>query len=261
MKLGLLVTSYQMGEYLFDFLMPWYRARQLLNKDIAIVFVDGLFEGFDGETQNSNDGGLEFLEGEVKEGRINKLIKLEKPVKETEARTLGLEWLKTQNIDYCLISSPDEWFTTEQISNIFTFLESNPLTMSFKIHYKNLVFDDKHYIEGFCPSRIFKMRSPTYEIVGAYDDDNFSYRGLITRDIVPDAALSWQVIPRYLCNPRHYTWITCERSKKKVAYQKNRGWKCSFEWNEEKNCLEFNKDYYKQLGQQIPEVLKIDESN
>ena len=53
---------------------------------------------------------------------------------------------------------------------------------------------------------------------------------------------------------RHYTWLNNERSKKKVEYQKARGWTCSYEWDYNENKLKFNAEYYKKEKLPFPHV-------
>ena len=74
-----------------------------------------------------------------------------------------------------------------------------------------------------------------------YEDNNILYRGTITRDFKHDISFANKTVPANICNPKHYSWLDCERSRKKVEYQRVRwGSACSFVWNKIENKLEFN---------------------
>jgi hypothetical protein len=49
------------------------------------------------------------------------------------------------------------------------------------------------------------------------------------------------------------SWLN-SNSKQKIAYQTKRwgDFGCSYKWNEEGNCLQFNEEYFKKTGQPLP---------
>ena len=72
-----------------------------------------------------------------------------------------------------------------------------------------------------------------------------------------DISFAGKLIPNIII--KHLTWTDPKVCKAKIAYQNLRwsppkGFGCSFKWNDEKNCLEFNEEYYKLTGQRKPTV-------
>ncbi len=52
-------------------------------------------------------------------------------------------------------------------------------------------------------------------------------------------------IPPSILNPKHYTWLNDTlsnktRSRLKEKYQRDRGWQCSFSWDDSQGGLIFN---------------------
>ena len=54
----------------------------------------------------------------------------------------------------------------------------------------------------------------------------------------------------------HQTWMSDEKSKKKIDYQlRGRGWPaCSYSWDESRGGLVFNEEYYRARGLPLPET-------
>lgn len=252
-KLGLIVTNYNCVEFIDRFLDVWLSTVP----NLKIVFLDGLFEGFDGETQNSNDGSLEKLENYYNCGLIDGLIKLDKPMKETEARNLALDYLKKEGVDLVWSTAPDELPKPDMISKVLEFIKQERFIAAWRLNFKNLTFTKDTYTD-FSPFRIWRMKVSGYEIDSFYDDDGMLYKGTITRDFKKDKDFAHQLISKTMFHAEHETWLNNERSRKKVAYQERRwappnGFGCSFKWDNEKG-LTWNENYFKLTGQQIPEL-------
>ena len=63
--------------------------------------------------------------------------------------------------------------------------------------------------------------------------------------------------------PVHHSWNNLERSKKKIDYQiKHFGHGnsnyCSFKFNQEKNCIEFNDEYFLLTGEKKPDIFEVE---
>ena len=139
---------------------------------------------------------------------------------------------------------------TVQIENIFKFVENNPFTTWFKIHFKNYVIDKNHYITDFCPPRIFRTESIAEFF---YDNDCLYYTdggGKVSYLNFPSMT-----VPKNIAFVKHYTWLDNERSKQKCEYQEKHfahGAGCSFKW--ENSHLTWNLEYFKKTGTSIPEI-------
>lgn len=254
MKIGLLLANYNCFEYLEECLAPWIEYRK--NYDVKIAIVDGRFKEFGGETQNSNDGSVELLEKYLSEGKIDFFEKLNEDKTEHGARNVGLNYLLNEGADVIISIGSDEKFTVEQIKRIFEYVKKEEFISVFRISYKNLTFSEKTYTLGFCPKRVFKTETNGYRLRAFRYDDDVEYSGKITRDIIKDDQLPQKTIPGI--SVLHETWLSNNRSKFKVEYQKKR-WgenSCSFSWDYENNKLIWNKEFYKMMGQPIPEIFK-----
>lgn len=236
-------------------LSPWIKAREskLGGHEFVICAISMPFVGFPHEGQT--DGTQEMLRRAANSGQIDHLIISDQPARETEARGQALRWLTTpttqaiapydlNGVDYIWQVDADEAYTESDILGAANFVRSNGFITWFRIPFRNLVFTENQWLaEPFSPPRIHKTTAfvkPRYCVHSFCDDNNIAYSGGVTRDIVPDTNFAHQTIPYTLCNPKHYTWLNNQRSRKKVAYQKARGWNCSFEWDDARGGLIFN---------------------
>ncbi len=264
-KIGILFCAYQCEDLLSKSLTPWINLKQNKNRnnhsfDICVVSVP--FEGFDhGETPKDNTRGI--LGQAAHNGEIDHVIVTDKPMKEVDARGLALKYLKEYSGSQIIwMVDSDEVYTEKDINNILNFVESNPFVTWFKVSLKNLVFDNNHYLEEpFTPPRIYRIfTSGGYIAEGFYDDNNIYYKRPFESslpDNISDKEFSSLTIPKTVAFVPHVSWLSNERSKRKIAYQISRGWKCSFEWDDQTNSLIFNEDYYRARGLAIPRVVSL----
>lgn len=239
-KIGLIYCGFNTEEYIEKSLRPWIEARQnhLVGNDYMLCAVSVPFEGFDvGACDNTHTQLYQHLQN----GEIDHLITSDKPMKETEARGAALKWLVAQGVETLVQWDSDELATTDQIAKILSFIAANPFTDCFRFSYKNLVFTENQYLaEPFTPMRAHRVKSGSYVADSFYDDNNVLYRGTITRDFKRDIDRVVKTIPKSLVWIKHATWISNERSHKKVLYQQARNWKCSFSWDDAQGGLIFN---------------------
>ncbi len=244
MKIGLILANYNCFEYLPECLEPWIDLKKLGVLDLQIACLDGLFSGFEMEDDcfYSTDGSLDWLQDLYKCGDID-FLKSFKHLQENVARNIALDYLKDK-VDYVISIGADEFFTQEEIIETFRFVEKNPEIAYFRINYRNLVFTKNQYIDNFDPKRIWKVNLSRFVLNSFNYDDDCSYYGKNVNSIFFDKEFPSLTIPKNICHPLHETWVTCERSRKKIAYQNARnGWVCSFKW--EDNQVKFNEEYYK----------------
>ncbi len=266
-KLGVLYCAYSSPEYI-QFINPWIKLKDELN--IVIAGANGMFREMHELDYEDNDeetiekllqlrfiGDIDFLY--VQNDPATK--KKENFIFETEAqiRDRALQYLLEQNCTHILLLDSDEAYTEKEIRNIIESLEKDKFTTWFRIEFKNLTFSEKTYTKNFRPPRIFRVISGDNKLSGVYYDNDCVY---IDKNGNEKGYLEFSsaVISLSKANPLHYTWLSDERSKKKVAYQVahfSHGAGCSYKWNEEKNCLEFNENYFKITGQSKPILYNI----
>lgn len=228
-------------------LNPW------IQDDIKIVATSCQFLKYNKE-DNSNT--VDILTKLVGQSKILDFISKDVE-REHEARDMALQRLKKENVDSFVLLDSDEFYIKEEIDNIKSFVQRDSFITWFSINFKNLVFDGDHYIDGFCPPRIFRAKSSNgFRIKRVYWDNDICYEDTNGNEI-DYKQLSHKVIPKSLAFPLHETWLNNERSRKKVNYQNSHFGHCGYKWNEQENKLEFNEEYYKKIGEQYPILIKL----
>jgi hypothetical protein len=277
MKIGIIYTAYNCEEYLVKSLTPWAKARRtkLGGHEFIICAVSVPFKNFECPNPDAtpsilainaieefpaytgfvdNDTFVHVTKPIKGPGAIDKAILEPKFIAETEARTLALDYLKSAGVDIVWQVDGDEFYTEEEIQKIIRFVEMQKFIPWFRIAYKNYIFDEKTYLtEPFTPARIHRIRLGNGLVATSFwDDNNILYQDseVKTRDV----QIASLTIPKALAWVKHLTWLSNDRSRQKVEYQLRRGWKCSYQWNYEKNCLEFNSEFYRVNKLALPEV-------
>jgi hypothetical protein len=241
MKIGVLATGFNCAEYFHDVLAPWLEYKK--NHDLIISAVSARFKGNEVEPD-----GLAYFDQAYFDKKIDSFVYSPELLEEFEARNLALKPLLDRAVDYIILLDMDELYTLEQIENIFKFVEENPFTTWFKIHFKNYVGDEKHFIDDFAPPRIFK----TENLAEAYYDNDFNY--FVDGAKVSYKNFSSMQVPRVV-EVKHLSWCgSPERLKQKINYQNKHFGFCSYKWNEEKNQIELNLDFYKKYNVPVPTI-------
>ena len=266
-RIGVVFCAYGIPEYVEQSIKPWVELKK--EYPVFIAAVHGQFKEYhemgiednDKETQlilldKLHKGDIDYVYIQNAPNNPNKIYQTE-----AQIRDKGVQWLLEQKVDYIWLWDLDEETTVEEIKKAINFIQKNDLIAWFRTYYKNLVFDEKHYID-FCPPRIFKVNYDNiYKFKRIIYDNDAEYHGIITRDILSYQQLPALTIPRSIFNPVHFSWLNNERSHQKILYAEKRwsppnGNGCSFKW--ENGHLQFNAEYYKRIGQPIPEVFTID---
>lgn len=246
MKIGIIFTAFNCASTIEKCLESWISIK---SKEFVYACVSVPFKQY----QNRNiqeDNTVELIRA------VNIMdyhVVEPKFIEETEARGLCLQYLKDQNCDLVFMVDGDELFTIENINNIIEYVDKNPNIAWFKLSLKNYVFNEQTYLEEpFTPARIYRTNFAPFKLGNFTDDNNicFSTNG----KFIPDIALRSKTIPKETAWIKHITWMSNLSSKNKVLYQRARGWNCSYSWNDIKDELEFNPDYYK--NKQLPKVIK-----
>lgn len=240
MKLGIIFCAYNTKKYVEDSLAPWIKLKKNPpeNLSVAIHALSVPFEKF--EIDPIEDGTQEILKTFLGNGDINELTirPPNQPIKEIEARTIALKALQKQGVDLVWQVDSDEFYTEREILSIIKFVESKPMIFLFFGSLKNFIFTENQCVdEVFAPARIHRVNGlPDGLSVGAfYDDNNLFYQ--VGEKQILDIQLPRMNIPKRVAWTKHLTWMNDERSKKKVMYQKARGWQCTFDWDDAQGGL------------------------
>jgi hypothetical protein len=265
MKLGVIYCCYDSLDYL-GFLDPWIKLKESLN--IKLAGVHGCFEEMASFIEDNDEETLEQLLQLRYDGQLDFLyVQNDYPTKvkekfiyQSEAiiRNYALQWLLKEGVTHVMLLDADEKYSEEEIQKLVKFLEKDNFTAWYSIEFKNLTFSEQTYTKSFCPPRIWRVNSSESKIKEIYYDNDINYT--LGAQIVSYKQLSTKKIPLIICNPLHYTWLNNERSKNKIAYQSRHfahGAGCSFKWNNEKNSLEWNDEYFKKTSQIPPKLHTI----
>lgn len=250
MKIGIIIPLYNAADNIARCLAPWISFKSI-HKDVSfhITCIDGKFNEFSDSnpSNNSNDGTLDILNAFARSGQIDKIIHAPRGLNEAQVRNLGLAECKYADCDILWNVDSDEFYTEEEIRNIIDFISPRRFIAYFSIHFKNYVFDEKTWVDEFCPPRIWKIKYGNVLLDGFYWDNDCMY--LDGETSIQDKQLAHVKIPKTIAFVKHHTWLSNSRSKAKVEYQEKhfappRGNGCSYRWNNQKNRLEFNLPFF-----------------
>jgi hypothetical protein len=250
MKIGIISSAYNCAEYLEEALRPWGEFKEESDTTISVVhvcFKENQELGFPPKSSDDTESILKELNDE----KIIDFLHIErKPLDEADSKSICLDYLKKQDVDYMWLLGLDEIYTVDQIKQIIKFVEFNKFITWFSINFKNYLFNDNTWVDGFCPPRIFNMKCNGGIDRLYYDDD------VIYNDGSDYKVTSHLEIPRHIAHIRHMTWLNNETSKMKCEYQKYRWGEdfCSYLWNYDTSELEFNENYYEKHNKQKPNL-------
>lgn len=254
MKIGCLFVGYNTEEYIHESIAPWIAAREdkLGDNTFIISAVSVPFEEY--KNESFKDKTQDILRDYYNDFKIDHLITEPEYIKEHLARDKALQYLLFQGVDVICLWDADEVATEFQLIELFEKVNLDRWISWFNIPYKNFAFDKETYLEEpFCPPRIFRVNTNGYKLHRCFWDNDFSYINSEGKEI-SYKDLASKIIK---INPiNHYSWIG-ETAKRKILYQTKHFGHCGYKWNEEKNCLEFNDEYYKKIEKPTPKIMKI----
>ena len=263
MKIGVLGCGYNCHEGLEERLNPWFNFAK--ENNVVFSFVSAQFLeysklGYD--TKNNAETKAKILELFL-DGRIQHYYATETPQSEANARNEALRPLIEDCCDIIwLLDLSDEYYTESNIQKIYghVFTAEDRIAW-WSINFKNYIFDGKQWIDGFCPPRIFRntIDYGDFRISSFYYDNDITYK--YSRDskiVIPYKYFPNEQIPKKLAHIKHMTWLH-SNGKDKVKYQLAHFGHCSYKWNEEKNELEFDLDFYRKNDMKLP-IINKDES-
>ena len=263
MRIGILLTCYNCADYVDDCLAPWINLKEKFNFIIACN--SGMFRDyFDLGISENNQETLEKL---IKH-KLDFLVTTSgrNLLDEDSSRNLCLDFLVKQDCDLLIYLDGDEIYTEDQIIRVLDFVQTNPSFDQYGIFFKNHTIKKGLFLNNFLRKSIYWMKRYG-GIQRFYFDSDFVYND-------PNADYSNTVaIPREVAFIEHYSWISDDpRTKIKITYQNRRyvgasgdfpeNMRCAFRWNEQRDFLEFNPDFWENNGRvQVPMLReKIGES-
>lgn len=259
MKIGISAIGYNCKEHLDKVIRPWIDYKKSNPGQLFISIVHGVFpEVYQiGDCPIfSEDGTIESLQEYKNLGEIDFFQVLSEPTYEKDIRNYTLKNLFKHDIDLLwLLDLQDEIYDPKEILRILDFIDKNKEVDWFKINFKNYIIKPGCYIDDFIAPRIW--RTKIYGgIQGFYYDNDIIYN-----DNRKAVELPNLIIPREIAFPKHYSWIgSPEYLKRKIEFQRRHYTHCSYCWNEAKNSLDFDMNYYIMNGKSIPKVYHDNEN-
>lgn len=291
-KIGIIFCAYGNPDYVQPCLDPWIKLKEKYNISIAAVhgqfkeYHDNGIEDKDYETQlklkdlewNKNIDCL-YLQNDYNVFWPDHLNQT-KYETESEIRNKGLKYLLEEKCDIIWLLDLDEFYTEEQIENIIKYINSPFLSETeggfyawYSINFKNYILDGKQWIDNFCPPRIFRTKiskgsKNQLNLSNFIWDNDLEYTVLnlendwplkngCNRLNISYKELASKKIPKNIVQIKHLTWLH-SNGKNKVLYQLKHFGHCSYKWNEEKNELEIDLDFYRKNGLDLPIIYKDD---
>jgi hypothetical protein len=264
MKIGIIGMAYNAVDSVEKTLSPWLNARdeklggnEFIIHAVSVPFAE--YKNIPGFVEDHDT--YRMLETLLVYEKIDYLTISPLYMTEAESRSAGLVPLLIENCDiiWC-VDLQDEYYTKKIISEIINFVNLNKWTSWFTCNFRNYVFDERHYLEEFfTPPRIFRVKTNGYILQKFYFDNDITYK----EELRESKETSYKTLPSMNLPKnifiKHLTWLNNENSKKKILYQKARGWICSYTWDENLDCLDFNLEYYKKTNQSFPVVIEENE--
>ena len=258
MKIGILLTAYNCDDYIEDCLYPWFEIKD--KHDIVISVNSGMFSDY-------YTLGIPYRNKVTLEKLTNYDIDFliatngKNLLTEDESRNFSLEFLKKQNCDLIWIIDGDEVYTKQQILDIIDFIEKNPEPDVYDVYFKNLTIEKDLFMEYKHGRIVWANRFGG--IAYFYFDNRFVY-------MEPGAHVNIKslTVPKNVAYIKHNSWLSDDsRTKDKIIYQNYRyatyysngvnhlvpeGLRCSYDWDIERDRLQFNKGYYNRQGVDVP---------
>lgn len=252
MKIGIILAAYACENTVKDCLAPWLQAIEKHDIELGIVSVP--FKDFPPQDNKITE---QIIIDSVHKTKAF-LLSSDQEMTEHDARNMPLEYFRDQGFDYIWLVDGDEIYTLEQIDRIINFIADDKYTMWWALNFKNYVFTPKTWIEGFCPPRIFRMKSSENDLVlnEFYWDNDVYY---LKRSSNPDERIPYQSLPNIsiptsTANIKHLTWLNNDNSRRKVQYQLKHFGVCSYLWDYEFQELRFDPEFHKKNNIPIPQL-------
>ncbi len=250
-KIGVLFCGYRSKDTVKDSLVAWEK----VSFPIDVVSISVPFKEYeDMEGCQNDDGSIEIIQSCP---WARKVITEPKFISEAEARNLALQELLKNQPDFIWLQDADEIPTVTELENIYKFIQDWP-SVSYNLNYKNYFgdYENKTWVDGFCPPRIFRTKLGVKKIHRVFWDNDISYLNEFGNEISYKDLASYSV-SREVAHIRHLSWLN-QGAKSKINYQnlhfQNSG--CSYKWDEEKQEVLIDYDFFKVRNLPAPIIYK-----
>lgn len=252
-KIGIIFCMFGNQDFVEPCLNAW---KQVKNEFFVYSCVSAPFEGYE-DLKVETDNTAELIRAA---NIMDFHFITDKYIKETDARQKCLDYLKEQNCDTVFLVDIDEFYTVEEVNKILEYVDKNKDVAWFKISFRNFFQNKNQFLsEYFCPPRIYRVNFLPFKLHSFIEDNGISY--LANNNIIHPSCLRNKTIE---IGVSHYSWLSNTGTKNKILYQNQRwsserksslnGDGCSYKWNEEQNCVEFNEIWYKKNKLEIPNL-------
>jgi hypothetical protein len=249
MKIGILCNFYGFPQYLEKVLEHWVN-----RKDCVFACASCKFDQFlEINYLQKDDKTVKILK--EKYSNLFQYIYTNQIGNDSTVRNYPLQYLLSKDVDYIWLLDEDEFYSAEEINNIIDFIKFQEFIPYFKINFKNYFNDQSHWVDGFCPPRIFKVKTNNLILDRFYFENDVFYKDKENNDI-DYKSLSHTEIPKNIAHIKHYSWCgDKEFLINKIKYQNLRyNGICSYEWDENLNQLKLNDDFYKKYNLNKPNI-------
>jgi hypothetical protein len=243
LKVGITFIGYECMELMPRALKPWQDIRNGCLKideieSVTISLTHGCFEetaklGF---SIRSKDGSAEWMAKEADDKRVDNAFVLAFPAKEYDMWTMNYDRFK-EEIDFMVMLNHDEMWTPDEIRQLFKYIAFNPWVDYYKVNFKNYCINENTWVSDFIVPRMWWTKKNS-GLKRFYKDELVEYN-----NGKKDVECSFSVVPGI--TPKHLSWVgSKEYLKRKLNFQALRFGSCSYAWDEEKDCLKLNDDFY-----------------
>jgi len=253
MRIGLLCNFYGFPEYTARVLAPWKNIPEV--KQVAVSsckYPEYALAGWDKEDVRTP---IQLL---TEHRDFIDFLSIAKEGDDSFSRNPPLAYLVGQDVDFVWLLDQDEFYTEQDITNVIEYIATADPVCTYKINFRNFVFSENQYIEGFNPPRIFRVFvNDTKALSHFYYENDVAYR--INGKTMDYKQLPMAEVHPSRCAVDHHSWIgSPDFLRAKIKYQLKRyNGMCSYAWDEENNTLKFNEDYYTATNQEVPQVHKV----
>lgn len=253
-KILLIGLGWNCREHLEKVLEPWISLKKEFPDNIFFSVSYGQFpEVAQLNLSQVSDGSLDVLNWHQQNGNIDSLFVAQTPMYEHELRNASLSKAKVEDYDLVwLLDLQDEIYTRENIMAILKFVDNNLEYDWFKLSFKNFFRDEKTYYRPLFTAPRLWLAKRNGNVGGFFYDNDMVYREGLEQRLVP-----YTTVPEDVALIKHFSWNgSKQRLKAKIAFQIIHYQTSSFRWDNEKNELTFNENYYKERGESVPELFQ-----
>jgi hypothetical protein len=181
-------------------------------------------------------------------GDIDYCIIYADPMKEYDMWTGNFTMLQ-DDIDLLIMLNHDEMWTMDEIQKLFTFIRFNPWVDFYKINFKNYCINEQTWVDDFIAPRMWWV-DRHMGLKGFYKDELVEYK-----DGSKDFQAASVVVPQSCIFPKHLSWVGSKAYlQRKLNFQALRFGSCSYAWDNEKDCLKLNEDFYSKFTIPKPQL-------